>query len=219
MDRTEAVDREVGLPVGWFFPRARGNGTILTSAWCLPEVSSRSALACPDRDLASCCAGRIGHKDTLRAFASDLAHFGVWGDDRRGVAVGRLRPAVKIRGAIISRRGTRSIRSKGCRGRRLDCTSSVLRRLRTRAGVRDELASWGKGSSFATPAYGRRRGWRARPRVRPRQPKSKRGCAQGQCPRQGGEGASCGCVGRMIGAWGPILRAIDRRKAVEERER
>jgi hypothetical protein len=47
MDRTEAIDREVGLPVGWSFPMTRGYGSISTPAWCLPKVSSRSALACP----------------------------------------------------------------------------------------------------------------------------------------------------------------------------
>ena len=46
MDRTVAVDREVGLPVGWFFPMTRGCGSI-SMAWCLPNVSSRSALTCP----------------------------------------------------------------------------------------------------------------------------------------------------------------------------
>ena len=32
----------------------------------------------PDLDLAFCCPGRIGHKDTLRAFASNLVHLAVW---------------------------------------------------------------------------------------------------------------------------------------------
>jgi len=44
----------------------------------LPKVLSRRAFGLPDRDLASCCGGRIGHKDTLRALASSLAHLGVW---------------------------------------------------------------------------------------------------------------------------------------------
>ncbi len=40
---------------------------------------------------------------------------------------------------------------------------------------------------------------------------------QGQCPRRGGEGGFLSRVGQMVGAWGPVLRAIDRRKAVQER--
>jgi hypothetical protein len=46
MDRTEAIDGEVGLPVGWSFPMTRGYGSISTPAWCLPKVSSHGGLAC-----------------------------------------------------------------------------------------------------------------------------------------------------------------------------
>ena len=134
----------------------RGYGSISTPARCLLKASSRSALACPTVTPHPVALGRIGHKGTLRAFAANLAHLRSPGDDRRGVALGRLRPAVEIRGAIISRRGTRSIRSKACRSR-----WAARRRffaVRSRAGLEDdELA-------FAAPAYGRRPGWRSRPR-------------------------------------------------------
>ena len=46
MDRTEAIDGELGLPVGCSFPMTRGYRSISTPAWCLPKVSSHGGLAC-----------------------------------------------------------------------------------------------------------------------------------------------------------------------------
>lgn len=70
-------------------PRAGllGPALLTTGRWRLRGRPARRLFAerlkpqrvdLPDPDLASCCAGRIGHKDTLRAFASNLTHLGVW---------------------------------------------------------------------------------------------------------------------------------------------
>ena len=68
MNQTVAVDRGVGLPVGLFFPMTRGCGSISRLVFAERLKPQRPTLTSHP------CAWRIGHKDTLRAFASNLTH-------------------------------------------------------------------------------------------------------------------------------------------------
>jgi hypothetical protein len=45
MDRTEAIDGEVGLPVGWSFPMTRRYRSISPPAWCLPKPQATAGWA------------------------------------------------------------------------------------------------------------------------------------------------------------------------------
>ena len=56
MDRTEAIDREVGLPVGWSFPMTRGYRLHLDVGLVFAEGLKPQRVGLPDRDLASRCA-------------------------------------------------------------------------------------------------------------------------------------------------------------------
>ena len=77
MDRTEAIDREVGLPVGSSFPMARVYGVHHDVGLVFSEGLKQQRVGCPTVTSHPLAPGG-SDIDALRAFASNRALLRAW---------------------------------------------------------------------------------------------------------------------------------------------